>query len=152
VICPNRIDPTAKLLVAMLPHPDNPNLLTANYRSRSYSTSRSALPSIKFDYIFNDKHRVSYLYSHFHSPATPSINQFEGLPGTGFPSDSLIEYHRLNYDYTIRPNLLSHLTIGYNHRQIYEAPGYVNTFPASLASQIYIKGNPNPLAPGVATR
>jgi hypothetical protein len=151
VICPERIDATAKLLVTMLPHPDSPNLLTANYRSRSYSISRSALPSIKFDYIFNEKHRVSYLYSHFQSPATPSINQFEGLPGTGFPSDSLIEYHRLNYDYTIRPNVLSHLTVGYNHRHIYEAPGYVNTFPSSLASQIYMKGNPNPLAPGVST-
>ncbi len=122
VICPNRIDPTAKLLVAMLPHPDNPNLLTNNYRSRSYSTSNSALPSIKFDYIFNEKHRISYLYSHFQSPATPSINQFEGLPGTGFPSDSLTEYHRLNDDYVIKPNLLNHLTIGYNHRHIYEAP------------------------------
>ena len=151
VICPNRIDPTARLLVAMLPHPDNPNLLTNNYRSRSYSTSLTNLPSIKFDYIFNEKHRISYLYSHFRSPATPSINQFEGLPGTGFPSDSLIEYHRLNDDYVIKPNLLNHLTIGYNHRHIYEAPSYINTFPSDLASQIYLKGDPNALIPGVST-
>ena len=151
VICPNRIDPTAKLLLAMLPHPDNPNLLTANYRSRSYSTSRSGLPSIKFDYVFNDKHRISYLYSHFRSPATPSINQFEGLPGTGFPSDSLTEYHRLNDDYNIGPTLLNHLTIGYNHRHIYEAPDYVNTYPVDLANQVYLKGNPNALIPGVST-
>jgi len=151
VICPNRIDPTAKLLVAMLPHPDNPSLLTNNYRSRSYSTSRTGLPSIKFDYIFNEKHRISYLYSHFQSPATPSINQFEGLPGTGFPSDSLVEYHRVNDDYVIRPTLLNHLTIGYNHRHIYEAPSYVNTFPSDLANQIYLKGDPNALIPGVST-
>ncbi len=151
VICPNRIDPTAKLLAAMLPHPDNPNLLTNNYRSRSYSTSRSGLPSIKLDYVFNEKQRISYLYSYFHSPATPSINQFEGLPGTGFPSDSLIEYHRLNYDYVIKPNLLNHLTLGYNHRHIYEAPDYVNTFPTDLAKQIYLKGNINALIPGVST-
>jgi hypothetical protein len=151
VICPNRIDPTAKLLAAMLPHPDSPNLLTNNYRSRSYSTSISALPSIKLDYIFNEKHRISYLYSHFRSPATLSINQFEGLPGSGFPSDSLVEYHRLNDDYIIRPNLLNHLTIGYNHRHIYEAPDYVNTYPASLASQVFLKGDPNPLVPGVST-
>ena len=151
VICPSRIDSTAKLLAAMLPHPDNPALLTNNYRSRTYSTSRSGLPSIKLDYIFNNAHRISYLYSHFQSPATPSINQFEGLPGTGFPSDSLTEYHRLNDDYVIRPNLLNHLTIGYNHRHIYEAPGYVNTFPSDLANQIYQKGNPNTLIPGVST-
>src|SRR5207302_7330135 len=116
-----------------------------------YSTSRSALPSIKFDYIFNEKHRISYLYSHFRSPATPSINQFEGLPGTGFPSDSLTEYHRLNDDYVIKPNLLNHLTIGYNHRHIYEAPASVNRYPADIARQVFLKGNPNPLIPGVST-
>jgi hypothetical protein len=135
----------------MLPHPYNPNLLTNNYRSRSYSTSRSALPSIKGDYVFNDKHRVSYLYSHFRSPATLSINQFEGLVGSGFPSESLIEYHRLNDDYVIRPNLLNHLTIGYNHRHIIEAPDSVNIYPADLARQVFLKGIPNPLAPGVLT-
>src|SRR5260370_35256640 len=135
----------------MVPHPAQPNLLTNNYRSRNYSTSISALPSIKLDYIFNEKHRISYLYSHFRSHATLSINQFEGLPGSGFPSDSLTEYHRLNDDYVIRPNLLNHLTIGYNHRHIYEAPSYVNTFPADLANQIYLKGNPNALIPGVST-
>src|ERR1041384_5946809 len=135
----------------MLPHPYNPNLLTNNYRSRSYSTSKSWLPSIKGDYVFNDKHRVSYLYSYFHSPATPSINQFEGLPGTGFPSDSVTIYHRLNYDFIIKPNLLSHLTIGHNRRHIYEAPDYVNTYPTDLAQANYLKGNPNALIPGVST-
>ena len=151
VICPNRIDPTAKLLVGMLPHPDDPTKLTANYRSRSYSTSRQWLPSIKGDYVFNDKHRVSYLFSHFRSPATPSINQFEGLPGSGFPSESLDEYHRLNDDYIISPTLLNHLTIGFNHRHVLEAPESVNTFPVDLAQQIYLKGNPNALIPGVST-
>src|SRR5260370_11898245 len=135
----------------MVPHPAQPNLLTNNYRSRNYSTSISALPSIKFDYIINEKPRISYRYSPFRSPATLSINQFEGLPGSGFPSDTLTEYHRLNDDYVIRPNLLNHLTIGYNHRHIYEAPSYVNTFPSSLANQIYLKGDPNPLVPGVST-
>jgi hypothetical protein len=106
---------------------------------------------IKLDYIFYDNSRISYLYSHFHSPATPSINQFEGLPGAGFPSDSLIEYHRLSDDYDIKPNLLNHLTIGYNHRHIYEALPYVNTFPTDLAQRIYQKGNPNLLIAGVST-
>ena len=152
VLCSNRIDPTAKLLVSLLPHPDNPNLLTNNYRSRSYSTATSALPSIKFDYMFNEKHRISYLYSHFRSPATLSINQFEGLQGSGFPSDALIEYHRLNDDYVIRPNLLNHLTIGYNHRHILESPDSVNRYPADLARQVYLEGDINPLVPGVSTK
>jgi hypothetical protein len=151
VICPDRIDATAKRLIAMLPHPDVPGQLTNNYRSRSYSTSKSYLPSIKLDYIFNEKHRISYLFSDFHSPATMSINQFEGLPGSGFPSDSLTQYHRLNDDYIITPNLLNHLTIGYNFRHIYEAPDYVNKYPSDLAQAVYLKGNPNALIPGVST-
>ncbi len=151
VICPDRIDPTAKLLMSLLPRPDDPTKIVNNYRSRSYSQSRNNLPSVKLDYIFNDKHRVSYLYSHYFSPAFPSINNLEGLPGTGFPSEVLIEYHRLNDDYVIRPNLLNHITIGYNHRRIIEAPGYVSKFPAELAKATYIPGTVTPLAPGTSS-
>ncbi|HJZ98446.1 MAG TPA: hypothetical protein VKE70_18175, partial [Candidatus Solibacter sp.] len=132
-------------------HPDDPTKIVNNYRSRSYSTGRTALPSIKLDYVFNEKHRVSYLYSHFYSPATPSINNFEGVPGTGFPSDVLTEYHRFNDDYVIRPNLLNHFTIGYNHRRIIEAPGYVSKAPADWARATYIPGTVTPLAPGTSS-
>ena len=54
VICPERIDPTAKRLIELLPRPDDPTRIVNNYRSRSYSTSRTRLPSIKADYTFND--------------------------------------------------------------------------------------------------
>lgn len=152
VMCVDRIDPTARLLMGMVPQPDNPDLLTNNYRSRSYSTSRVSLPSIKLDYVFNDKHRASYLYSHYRSPATPNINQFEGIPGSGWSTDALIEYHRLNYDYIISPNVISHLTVGYNRRHLVESPEYVNTYPSDIAQKAYLKGIPNALIPGVATK
>lgn len=152
VLCPERIDPTAKRLIALLPHPDDPSLITNNYRSRSYSTSKSSLPSIKLDYVFSDRHRISYLYSHFYSPATPSINNLEGLPGTGFPTDTLIQYHRLNDDYTISPNVLNHITIGLNLRNNVEAPGYVSSFPADLAQATYLAGTVTPLARGTSSK
>ena len=151
VICPERIDAIARLNLALLPHPDDPTKIVNNYRSRSYSTGRTTLPSIKLDYNLNAKHRVSYLYSHYYSPATPSINAFEGVPGTGFPSDVLTEYHRFNDDYVIRPNLLNHFTIGYNHRRIIEAPGYVSKAPADWAKATYIAGTVTPLAPGTSS-
>ncbi len=151
VICPERIDPTAKKLIALLPEPDNPNQITSNYRSRSYSTSQSSLPSIKFDYVFSDKHRISYLYSHFYSPATPSINDLEGVPGTGFPTESTVQYHRLNDDYTISPTILNHITLGLNLRHILEAPGYVSQFPSALAQATYLPGTVTPLAPGTSS-
>ena len=58
VICPERFDPTAKRLLSLVPRPDDPTRIVNNYRSRSYSTSRTRLPSIKGDYTFNDKHRA----------------------------------------------------------------------------------------------
>jgi hypothetical protein len=151
VICPERIDPTARRLISLLPRPDDPTRIINNYRSRSYSTSRSHLPSIKGDYVFNEKHRASYLFSHFFSPARPSIHPLEGIPGTGFPSEVLTEYHRYNDDYIITPNLLNHITIGYNHRHVIEAPGYVSSFPADLARETYIQGTVTPLAPGTSS-
>lgn len=151
VICPERIDPTARRLMALLPSPDDPTRAVLNYRSRSYSRSISWLPSIKLDYVFTDKHRASFLFSHFFSPAQPSINVLEGLPGTGFPSESTTQYYRLNDDYVITPNLLSHLTIGFNRRHVIEAPGYVSSFPADLAQATYIPGTVTPLAPGTSS-
>jgi hypothetical protein len=151
VICPERIDRIARLNLALLPHPDDPTLIMNNYRSRSYSTGRSWLPSIKFDYVLSDKHRVSYLFSHYFSPATPSINNFEGVPGTGFPSEVLTEYHRFNDDYVITPNVLNHLTIGFNHRHVTEAPDYVSQAPADWAKATYIPGTVTPLAPGTSS-
>lgn len=151
VICPERIDPTAARLMALLPRPDEPSRIINNYRSRSFSTSKSSLPSIKLDYVVNDKHRFSFLYSHFFSPAQPSINVLQGLPGTGFPSESRTEYYRFNDDYVITPNLLNHLTIGFNKRRVIEAPGYVSSFPADLARATYIAGTVTPLAPGTSS-
>lgn len=151
VICPNRIDPTARLLLSMLPKPDDPTKLTANYRSRTFSKAQSWLPSIKLDYVFTDKHRANFLFSHYKSPANLSINQFEGLPGSGFPSEVLTQYYRFNDDYIITPNLLNHLTIGFNRRSVIEAPTYVNQYPEDIARQVFLKGNPNTLIPGVST-
>ncbi|MGH9658514.1 MAG: hypothetical protein ACRD96_08215, partial [Bryobacteraceae bacterium] len=151
VICPERIDPIARISIAMLARPDDPTRITQNYRSRSYSQGRTSLPSIKADYLFNEKHRVNFLYSRFFSPAQPSINQFEGLPGTGFPSESKVQYYRFNDDYVITPNLLNHLTIGFNKRHIVEAPYYVNNAPADWARATELSGKVTPLAVGTSS-
>ncbi len=62
-----------------------------------------------------------------------------------------MQYHRLNYDYVITPSFLSHLTVGFNRRHVLEAPESVNKYPADLAQQVFLKGNPNRLIPGVST-
>src|ERR1700722_12628905 len=70
VICPNRITPLAQQLLALLPEPDNPNLIANNTRSYHGSTGTSAVPSIKGDYLFSSKNRMSFFYSRYNNPAT----------------------------------------------------------------------------------
>ena len=67
VICPNRISPLAQALMANMVEPDNPNLITNNTRSYTTSSSKSHVYSIKGDYVLGEKHRVSFIYSHYFS-------------------------------------------------------------------------------------
>jgi hypothetical protein len=132
VICPNRLSPVALANVALLPEPGNPNLIVNNTLSNVTSTAKSWVPSIKGDYIFTDKHRVSFLYSKFDSPATPNIGAVRGVPSSGWNTTTLINYARFSDDYTIKPNLLNHFTLGFNKRHYLENPGDLN-FDSSCA-------------------
>ena len=155
VICPERIDPLAKAAIAMLPPVDDPTKITQNYRSRRWTESITNLPSIKLDYVFNEKHRINFLYSHYWSPAQPYRNHIEGLPGDGWNTDVLIDYYRINYDYVIAPNVLSHLTIGFNKRNLFEAPPSIWDAPEEWASLFALKGLPEgntPIPKGLTTK
>lgn len=134
VICPDRISTVALASVGLLPEPDNPNLITNNTRSNVSSTAKSWVPSIKGDYIFTSKHRVSFLYSKFDSPATPNIGPIKGVPSPSWNTTTLVSYARFSYDYIFKPNLLSHFTLGFNKRNLLENPGTLN-FDSSCGSK-----------------
>ena len=86
VICPNRIDPIAKAVQSLLPAPDDPEqpLIGTGYTNNAISYARSKslayVPSIKFDYVFNAKHRVSLLDGRYVSVAQPCISAIKGVP------------------------------------------------------------------------
>ncbi len=137
----------SKRLVGLVGQPDNPNAITNNTRSYRYSESKTTLPSIKGDYVFNEKSRMSFLYSRYFSPAQPNVSQWPGtVPSDGWNTDVKIQYFRLNYDYILRPNLLNHITLGFNKRNLIENPGNVNNisddvrkamdFPGVLTSSV----------------
>ncbi len=149
VICPNRIDPLAKRLVGLLGSPDNPNSFTNNTRSYRYSTSKTTLPSIKGDYVFNEKSRASFLYSRYFSPAQPNIAQWPGtLPSDNWNTDVKIQYYRFNYDYIIRSNLLNHITFGLNKRNLIENPDNINAIPDDIRKAMDFPGVLTPSVPG----
>ncbi len=152
VICPDRIDPIAKLNMALLPQPDDPTKVLNNTRSWQYSTSKSSVPSIKGDYNLSDRSRVSFLYSRFFQPATPNINPIQGVPSANWNTDVKIQYYRLNHDYTISPNVLNHLTIGFNKRHLVENPGNINGVPEEWRKATEIPGTVAGTKPGKSTR
>ncbi len=154
VICPNRITPLAKTLLSVLPEPDNPALIANNTRSYHGSTGKSAVPSIKGDYIFSAKNRMSVFYSHYNNPATYYQPSVQGVPPNGgWGTTNFIEYARINDDHIISPTLLNHMTLGFNHRHILENPTNISSQEQTdaFAQATFAPGNPTPWTPGRMT-
>jgi hypothetical protein len=153
VICPSRISPIATSLMAGMVEPDNPNAITNNTRSYTTSSSKSHVWSAKGDYNLNDKHRVSFLYSHYFTPAQPNIAAVQGLVSTAWNTTTGVSYYRVNDDYTFRPNLLNHLNLGYNTRHLLENPDDTSFsgVPAGYAQAVQIPGTTHGPTPGKST-
>ena len=157
VICPDRIDPIAKAVQSVLPAPNDPEqpLIGTDYTNNAISYSRSTslayTPSIKFDYIFTVKHRVSLLDGWYVSVAQPCISAIKGVPCNSWPSDGRTHYYRASYDYVITPRLLNHLTVGFNQRHIVELPDNINNVPDDWRKAIQVPGTLIGGAPGRST-
>jgi hypothetical protein len=152
VICPERIDPTAQAVQSVLPAPGNPDLPFNNTQAAGGSRTNQRVYSVKGDYIFSDKHRVSGLVSRFFSPGLGAISTIQGVPPSGWSSDNKQWFYRFNYDYVISPNLLNHLTIGINRRNVIENPGNANGVPEEWRQAVQIPGTENGSVPGKSTR
>ncbi len=129
----SRISPASQQILALIPQPDLPNLQINNFRNRTGSgTYRNYVSTLKIDHSFSDTQKVSITYSDQYNPRV--------IAGQGYGADSPLEgsqapkyIHdrtgRINYDWIIRPNLLSHFTIGvdrYNNqtRQLTQFEGW----------------------------
>lgn len=116
VIPSSRISPISQKIIALMPLPDLPTLQLNNFRNRTGSGSyRNYVSTFKIDHSFSTKHKISLTYSDQYNPRV--------IAGKGYGVDSPLEgsqspkyIHdrtgRINYDWIIRPNMLSHLTIG----------------------------------------
>jgi hypothetical protein len=152
VICPERIDPTFKKIISLMGPPDDPAKTYNNTRQMGGSISKSAVPSIKLDYLFSEKNRISGIFSRYYSPAQYSPNSVPGVPPSGWPTDVWQRYIRVNHDYILRPNLLNHLTVGLNNRRLVEQPGNVNRVPDDWRIATYLKGTTYGPVPGKSSR
>ncbi|MCI0627731.1 MAG: TonB-dependent receptor, partial [Acidobacteria bacterium] len=117
VICPERIDPVARLIHSELPQPDNPSIVFNNTRAVGNPGSDSGVYSIKGDYHFSDKNRLSGLFSRQFREQPSAIGPIPGKLGENFNNGTLSKWYRVNHDYVFTPNLLSHFSFGYNQRE-----------------------------------
>jgi hypothetical protein len=152
VICPNRIDPLARQLQSILPEPDNPSQIFNNTRAVGNPLSRSNVFSIKGDYVINEKHRLSVFFSRYFSPAIAALGPVPGIPSRDWGSSVNIRYYRVNEDFIIRPNLVNHITIGFDQRHILENPGNNNGVPDAYRQAVQIPGTTVGGFPGHMTR
>ncbi len=144
VICPERIDPVARLIHAELPQPDNPSAVFNNTRAVGNPGSDDGVYSIKGDYHFSAKNRISGLFSRHFLEQPPAIGPIPGKLGENFNFGSVDKWYRVNHDYVFTPNLLSHFSFGYNQRDNEELSPSTTSRGLSEAfrSGIQLKGAP----------
>ena len=136
----------------MLGQPDDPTKTFNNTRADGGGVTLRTVPSIKIDYVFSEKNRISGLLSRYYTPAMYRPNAVPGIAPDGWPTDQWQRYIRINHDYILTPNLLNHLTVGVNNRRLIEQPGEVNQVPDDWRVATYLKGTTYGPIPGKTSR
>lgn len=111
----SRISAISQKMLALVPAPDLASQLN-NFRNRTGSgTYRNYVSTLKIDHSFSDTQKISVTYSDQYNPrviANRGYGADNPLEGSQAPKYIHDRTGRINYDWIMRPNLLSHLTIG----------------------------------------
>ncbi len=114
-----RISPAARALIAGLPAPNQaatPNLpfgFFNNYATRGSFPILNTVETIRLDQSLTDKSKIFVSYSVRDNNRT----NVDNLPlpfSSNVPQDFNTHYTRAGWDYTLTPNVLNHLNLGYN--------------------------------------
>jgi hypothetical protein len=126
VICPERINSVAKAIFGYLPQPDNPDVVFNNTRARNNGARTpgawQGVYSIKGDHNFSDRFKVNGMFSRQYFDSYPLVGPIPGPLAEAFQEFGNVKYWRFNADYTIRPNILNHMTFAINQRRLGEGP------------------------------
>ncbi|MCC7153185.1 MAG: TonB-dependent receptor [Bryobacterales bacterium] len=111
-----RISPVSRKIVDIIPLADLPSEQLNNFRNRTGSgTYRNYVSTIKVDHNFTDAHKLSVTYTDQYNPrviAGQGYGVDNPLEGSQSPKYIHSRTGRINYDWIVRPNLLSHFTFG----------------------------------------
>jgi hypothetical protein len=107
-----RFSTIAKNLVALIPNPTQPKLL-GNYDFVNSSLYERTIYSLKFDHAITSNNRISYFWSN-EVELTNAVDTFDGYLGNGLYSFNKPFNHRINNDWSIKPNLLMHTNFSFS--------------------------------------
>lgn len=135
----SQFDPVAKNVQSLIPNPTSGySGFVQNFENRYPNRKIQSIPSIKIDHNITQLMKISGYYS---SQRTDKDIGRDALPDPiSQRRDLYIKSHtvRINYDYTLKPNMLLHLGVGY---QRYKNP---DSAPASItqydAAKLGFKG------------
>ena len=116
-IPPDRFDPVAAKIQALIPQATDATALVYNYLNPWESTNIRDVPALKIDHNLSTSAKLSFYWSDtsLHTRNQTGPNGGDGIdsPVTGSRAlDSDSSTFRLNYDHTLTPNMLLHLGAG----------------------------------------
>lgn len=110
-----RMSATALRALALVPNPDNAGYFN-NFIHRASNYTEDDVWSLKLDHLVNINNRLSFsMWRSLNDGFARSEFGELGPLGLWFLSNIRGENYRLNYDQTIRPNLLHHFGFGYTY-------------------------------------
>lgn len=137
----NRFSTVVEKILPLWPTPTN----SSPFNNFVYSTSDPLLNtvwSLKGDEQISIKNHLSALFSHrVNASVRPNPNLPEPLTSNGFTQRFVADVARVNEDYTIGPELLNHITLGFGRTYSYN-PATAVLNGINYDAQLGISGNP----------
>jgi hypothetical protein len=111
-----RLDPLAAKVIALMPQPDYPNLISGNYISRAYSPASKNDIAYKIDHQLTSHQKITFSHWFNVKESNPYIADWgKGQPlDWGYPG--ALQFHgiRANHDWVATPTVLNHFGFGFS--------------------------------------
>jgi len=107
-----RFDRVAKNILPLFPEPTSSGIIN-NFKSQAADVVRTNQWGTKIDHAFSDNHKIygSFVWSQLNAPGVSTI---PGALSSAMPGTEGIRIFRLSQDSILRPNLINHVTLGFN--------------------------------------
>ena len=119
IIPKDRINSVAAKILSYVPATTNQNIVNNAMLPNSTTYNNFNTYSMKVDHYFNQAHHINGTYIYSSNPNFPFSSALPD-PIAGFPLNQPSKYQlaRLSYDWTVRPNMLNELRLGYNRQYL----------------------------------